>query len=236
MSLGQVALGLASIALGVNQIRSGARRIGGARARGRQQLAGLERVGQLGKPLHRQGSSHERTLAGPMRLRTYQINTLEDRIAHLRQLVQAGKRDPAVYAFTRKAVTARCGDNWCVPEKNNAAEVKALFDAIRRNVRYTSDIAGADTYQSPGKTLKLRAGDCDDYASLVCAAAHQLGIPCRFAVIRTKGANDWNHIYAQVGLPRRRPTKWISMDASVSMPCGWEAPAGMVAAKRVFPT
>ena len=114
--------------------------------------------------------------------------------------------------------------------------MRALFAALRKHVRYTSDIAGVDTYQKPSHTLKLRTGDCDDYATLTCAAAASLGLPCRFKVIRTKDAKTWNHIYAQVGFPRKGPKRWVSLDASVSMPAGWEAPAHMVAASRTFNT
>jgi transglutaminase-like putative cysteine protease len=169
-------------------------------------------------------------------MRTHKIKNLDDRIAHLRKLVEKGKRDPEVYLFARSAVNKRCGTGWCVPEKDNLAEAKALFEAIRKGVRYTSDIAGIDSYQKAPLTLKLRTGDCDDYSILTCAAAASLGLPCRFKVIRTKDSDSWNHIYAQIGFPRRNPVKWISLDASVSMPFGWEAPPQLVAASRVFPT
>lgn len=169
-------------------------------------------------------------------MRTHKIKNLDDRITYLRKLVEKGKRDPGVYMFARDAVNKRCGNRWCVPEKDNVAEAKALFDAVRERVRYTSDIAGIDSYQKAPLTLRLRTGDCDDYSILACAAAASLGLPCRFKVIRTKDSDSWNHIYAQIGFPRRNPTKWVSFDASVAMPFGWEAPQQMVAASRVFPT
>jgi transglutaminase-like putative cysteine protease len=173
---------------------------------------------------------------GRMRVRTYQIKNLEDRIRHLQKLVDQGKRDPVIYEFARRAINKKCGGTWCVPEKNNARELEALFKAIRNNVRYTSDITRVDSYQKPRHTLALRGGDCDDYAVLACSSAAAIGLPCRFKVIRTRGANEWNHIYAQVGLPRRKPIRWISMDGSVNMPLGWEAPRGMVEDSKVFPT
>ena len=43
-----------------------------------------------------------------------------------------------------------------------------------------------------------------------------------------------NHIYAQIGLPRRAPSKWISFDASVAVPFGWEPPKSMIAKARTF--
>ena len=192
-----------------------------------------------------------------MRMRSFRIRSLDDRIAHLRRLVDEGKRDPQVYAFARRAINQRCGNGWCVPEKDNYNEARALFAAlqgavpprmtprdltaaralfgeIRRNVRYTSDIDGVDTYQKPAHTLALRGGDCDDGSSLTCAALGSIGIPCRFKVIRTKGAREWNHIFPQAGFPRSNPTRWVSMDSSVNMPFGWQAPPRMVAQSKVF--
>lgn len=234
MSFGKVALGVASIVLGLNQLRNGTRHLQASKGTG---LAlGFSRPETRPRaPKKERDSGVRNTAVGPARLRTYRIRSLEERIAALRERVENGKRDPAVYAFARQAVNARCGADWCVPEKDTAKEIKALFAAIRNNVRYTSDIAGIDSYQRPGLTLNLRTGDCDDFSSLACAAAASLGIPCRFKVIRTKDSKEWNHIYAQMGLPRRNPKKWIPFDASVNMPVGWEAPASMVADSRVFP-
>src|SRR5262249_22543060 len=102
-------------------------------------------------------------------------------------------------------------------------------------VRYTSDILNIDTYQNPRRTLgDLHGGDCDDYTSSICALLLSIGIPCRFKVIRTKESSEWNHIYAQGGLPRANPTRWFTLDASVDKPFGWEAPASLVAESRIF--
>ena len=233
MSFGDVALGIASVVLGIHQLRKGARHLSaaGARPAQRSDLRGLQ------APF---ASSGRKTVSPPngkdvsMRMQSYNIRTLDDRIAHLRRLIDQGKRDPQVYAFVRRATSARCGNDWCVPEKDNLGEARAVFAALRKNVRYTSDIAGVDTYQKPAHTVALQAGDCDDYSTLTCAALGALGIPARLKVIRTKDADDWNHIYPQAGFPRGNPQRWVSMDSSVNMPFGWEAPRKMVAASRVF--
>lgn len=223
-SFGQVALGLASIIYGAHHFRRGMRHLSGEKALG---------AVSNGRPFH--DSGRVKTSNGVMRMRSYHIKNLDDRIKHLRDCVDKGKRDPRVYAFARDAVSRRCGDTWCIPEKDNVGEAKAIFDAIRRRVRYTSDIHGVDTYQKPHNTLRLASGDCDDLSVLACSALLSVGIPCRFKVIRTKGGSDWNHIYAQAGFPRANPTRWISMDASVPVQFGWEAPRSMVEAARVFP-
>lgn len=234
----KIVLGLAGIAMGLRSISGGLRQLDAAQ---RERLGRLPPVGFRGrsaqKPSGRPlGDVFVDTPSGRIRLRTYNIRNLDERIAHLRRLARAGKKDPRVYEFARRVVNGRCGGSWCIPEKDNVAEAKALFNAVRKNVRYTSDIAGVDSYQKPGHTLNLRTGDCDDYSTLACALAGSLGIPCRFKVIKTRGAPTWNHIYAQLGFPRRMPRKWISFDASVPMPFGWEPPPRMVADARVFST
>lgn len=213
MSLGQVVLGLASLALGLQQIRKGTKTLGEAT---RGYRAPTSTRGTFGK------------------MTVHEVKSLDDRIRHLRERVAKGKVDPEVYAFTRAALTKRCGSDWCVREKDTLKEAEAIFNAVRSNVRYTSDIAGIDTYQNPARTLRLKAGDCDDYSSLICSALLSAGIPCRFKVIRTKDANEWNHIYVQAGIPKNNPKQWVSMDASVPVRFGWEAPKSMVAESKVF--
>ncbi len=266
MGLGQVALGVASVVMGINHLRTGARRLSGngdgegARRNAAQGLgAAPVHVRVPGRSFMNSGHKNVRTPRGTrtMRMRSFNIRTLDQRIAYLRQLADQGKRDPEVYAFVRRAIGKKCGGRWCIPEKDNLGEARTLFGALRqakpprltqrdivnargifqglrRDVRYTSDIAGVDTYQRPSHTLALGAADCDDFSSTTCAALGAIGIPCRYKVIRTNGAKDWNHIYAQAGFPRANPQRWISMDSSVNMPFGWEAPQRMVAASRVF--
>lgn len=220
--------------LGIHHLSNGAKQLQKARKTGLQDAF----LGGNGRAFHDSGRVPIRMPNGqtvPARMRSFQIRSLEDRIEHLRKRVDADKRDPRIYAFVRNATSKKCGNRWCINEKDNLSEAKAIFAAIRQNVRYTSDIAGVDTYQNPTRTLALRSGDCDDYSTLTCASLLSAGIPCRFKVIRTRGANDWNHIYAQAGFPRQNPKRWVSMDASVPKPFGWEAPATMVEASRVFP-
>lgn len=228
--LGKVALGLASLIIGAKHLRDGARHLAPEKPSRRREFG----LGGFDKALT-MNSGFVPTKQGPMRMRTYKINSLDDRIRHLRKLVHEGKRDPAVYAFVREAISKRCGADWCIKEKDNLEEARAIFEAVRKRVRYTSDIANVDTYQKPAHTLALRTGDCDDFSTLLCSALLSAGIPCRFKVIRTVTGNDWNHIYAQAGFPRAKPKKWVSVDASVPVSFGWEAPASMIAEQRVFP-
>jgi hypothetical protein len=48
-------------------------------------------------------------------------------------------------------------------------EIKALFEWVQRNVRYTKDTFRIEVLHSAKRMLKLRAGDCDDMAILLGA-------------------------------------------------------------------
>lgn len=250
MALGSILLGLASLALGVNQLGNGLKHLGNARSApsrkpgkqvpaGRRRLPVPEPVSTRGaKLVQKQGRqvtrTHRKGLAGEMTMSLHNVKSLDERLKYIQGRVAKGKVDPQIYALARKIVSQKCGDKWCVPEKDNVGEAKAIYEYLRKNVRYTSDILGVDSYQNPRHTLGFRAGDCDDYSITGCSLLLSVGIPCRLKVIQTKDSAEPNHIYAQAGFPRSNPTKWITMDASVAKPFGWEAPASMIAKSWLY--
>jgi len=141
--------------------------------------------------------------------------------------------DPVVRSWVSEVLTRRCGDNWCVPEKDRSAEIQAIFDALRKRVRYTGDTWSADTYQAARHVLKHRTADCDDYTILGASALEAVGIRTELVVIQTKQGQDWDHIYlraddGQGGM--------VGFDASVNEPCGWQAPSSIVSRTRTFKT
>lgn len=249
MDLARVALGLLSIFGGISALKRGGEHLneglkGGPRARPTRLAGGVRsevrdvRRRALPKVL-RQGK-HIQTKAGPIRTTLREVNHLDDRLAMIIKLAHEGKFDPTIIAWTRGELTKKCrpgwnGEQWCVPEKNTEAEILAIFKALRRDTRYTSDILGADTYMHPRVTTKLASADCDDFTSKGCAALMSVGIPCRLKVIQTKKSSTPDHIFIQGGTPKDRPTKWISLDASVPMPPGWEAPPSMVSREWIYP-
>lgn len=236
MNLGEVLLGLATLAVGLSTAKKGAQRLGNALNTGVPTTYGkTTRV-----PAIKTQGRHVKTASGLMRVTTHEVRSLDDRLASIAQKANEGKLDPKVIAWARKELSRKCrdgwnGSQWCTPEKDTEAEIAAIYKALRRDVRYTSDVVGVDTYAHPRRTLELGGEDCDGYAALGCAALMSVGIPCRFKVIRTKDSSTWNHIFIQGGASKSNPTRWISLDASVPMHAGWEAPASMVAEAKIYP-
>lgn len=209
MSLFRVLSGLSLIAAGVRAINEGARGSSAAAA-----PAGA----------FASGAGMNASLHG--------VKNLDDRMRIIIGLIQQGKVDPTVRAWVSEILTRRCGDSWCVPEKDRSAEIRAIFDAIRERVRYTGDVWSADTYQAARHVLKHKTADCDDFTILGASCLLAVGIPVELVVIQTTQSDDWDHIYLRAGDGNGGR---VGFDASMHHPVGWEAPPGIVRRTRTFP-
>lgn len=160
----------------------------------------------------------------PLNFQRDTVDSLDERVARIHDQMIAGTADPKVYALARAVLSRKCGDTWCVPEKDSLAEIRAVFAEVRSRVRYTWDPVDYDAFQTPGKTLELGTGDCDDEVALLGAMLRSIGYKVRSRVVWTKGFATWNHIYLLVQLPTG---EWMALDATVNKPAGWEVPKSL---------
>jgi len=134
------------------------------------------------------------------------------------RLIRDGAKD---FYVRQKAIEIfRCRR---VPAKDRWGEVCALFDWVRRNVRYTRDIFRVELLHTPRRMLELRAGDCDDMTILLGAMLIATGHPVRLALtgFRRHKPHIYSHIYPEVNVRGR----WIALDATMERPIGWAPPA-----------
>lgn len=110
-----------------------------------------------------------------------------------------------------------------VPAKDRFGEVCALFDWVRRNVRYTRDIFQVELLHGARRMLELRAGDCDDMTILLGAMLISIGHPVRLALVgfRPSRPHIYSHIYPEVNVRNI----WLALDATMPRPIGWAPPA-----------
>lgn len=107
-----------------------------------------------------------------------------------------------------------------VDEKDTLAELRALHEWVRDNIRYTSDIRDVETIQDPTTLLRSRHGDCDDKSVLLACMAECIGIPSRFvAVAFTR--NVYTHVLPQFLIDGA----WISAETTEPVSVGWFPPA-----------
>ena len=157
--------------------------------------------GGLGRARYNEATAIDGYNDGKMKttLRSHATMPIETRIATIQKLVHKSVQDPEMRKLALKA-TAHC------PERDKMCEAKAVYDFVKSRVRYTGDIGpikhpdgqveGIDLYQSARRTLEFGGGDCDDNSILVATLLAQNGHQPVLRVVKTRGAPDWEHIFA----------------------------------------
>ena len=113
-----------------------------------------------------------------------------------------------------------------VPEKNPLAEVRALFNWLRK-WKYVKDPHRRELLHTPPRILKhlklyRTVRDCDDFTILGASLALQLGYRVQLRMVGPE--KQFTHISfaVQVPLPSGRP-RWVALDATnKTRPLGWE--------------
>jgi hypothetical protein len=141
-----------------------------------------------------------------MRVREFNPKGIEGRIDLLRGLMHKSVRDPMM-RYLGLQITHGC------PWRDDRCELEAIWHFMHRNIRYTGDIAGLDTFQSARRTLQFRGGDCDDGMTLIGALASANGFYVKGRITTNPGApRQWAHIYPLVGVPKVNPKRWFPLD------------------------
>ena len=130
----------------------------------------------------------------------------------MRRYVEAAQSDPFLYQLARSIVAN-------IPGKDHAAEAAALYQWVRRNIRYRWDPKDHESLQTPFNTVRMHSGDCDDMSILIAALAESLGLRARFMVGgHTKG--EYQHVWPEVAVGGR----WMALDATENRGAGWRPP------------
>lgn len=218
-------MGTAAILAGVDQVKKAAKHEDEGRS-----------LGDLGRARNPPRRNNPQQLPVPqgMSLTVATVHTLPQRVKYIKQLIVKGRNHPAIRALAVKIVSKKCGKKFCIGERDYPKEVTAIFNWMRKNVRYVRDNIDRDTFQHPVRTIQFGGGDCDDYTITMAALLQAIGYPVKMRVIQTTDADDWNHIYLLVGIPPSDPQVWMPLDASVNKPAGWEPPASMIKRKKDF--
>lgn len=104
-----------------------------------------------------------------------------------------------------------------VQSKDYVGEAKAIYDFMRRHVRYTLDPRGLEWVQTPWWTLLvIGQGDCDDHATAIAALAVSLGHGAGFRTVKgdLRRPDEWSHVYAIMGVRQGGQALWIPMDTT----------------------
>lgn len=135
--------------------------------------------------------------------------TLEQAAEKIAGYIKTDRYTPDIRALAVTVITQST-----VKSGDHAGELRVLFELVRDRIRYIRDPYERDVYQDAETTLKMKAGDCEDFTILLASLCQAVGYPIAIKFIATKGTT-WDHVYSMGGLPPSNPTRWVAMDATL---------------------
>jgi Transglutaminase-like enzymes, putative cysteine proteases len=135
-------------------------------------------------------------------------------LEHIQALIRQGVKD---FYIRQKAIDILFEKG--IRAKDYLGEIKALFEWVQQNVRYTKDPFRLEVLHSARRILELRAGDCDDMTIVLGAMLESIGHPIRLVIVGPAPFRPdlFSHIYLEVYYKGR----WIPLDATMPFPMGW---------------
>lgn len=146
-------------------------------------------------------------------------------VTRMQALIRQGVKD---FYVRQKAIDILLEKG--VRPKDYLGEIKALFEWVQQNVRYTKDAFRLEILHTARRMLELRAGDCDDMSILLGAMLESIGHPIRLVIVGPDllRPNLFTHVY----LEAYHKGRWIPLDATMPHPMGW---APRVFNRKVIP-
>lgn len=146
-------------------------------------------------------------------------------LGHVQALIHQGLMD---FFVRQKAIDILLKEG--IQPKDYLGEIRALFNFVQQNVRYTKDPYQVETLHTARRMLELRAGDCDDMTILLASLLGSIGHPVRLVIVGPDPSQPrhFSHIYLEAFCKG----SWIPLDATMPFPMGW-APQREV--KQVIP-
>lgn len=138
----------------------------------------------------------------------------------MRQQVKRIKRNPDALTYFRQVA-----DNLTkhLPQKAWIAEIRALHNFVRDEIRYLRDVNGIETVQYPEFVLRNRTGDCDDKATLLATLLEAIGHPARFRAVGFR-PGVLEHVLVDTQVGKGRNKKWLPLETTENVDIGWQPP------------
>lgn len=112
-----------------------------------------------------------------------------------------------------------------LPPRNWFAEIRALQEFVRDQIRYVRDPVSVERIQTPEQTLQSRQGDCDDKSTLLAALLDSIGHPARFAALGFEGrGNGFSHVLVETKVKKTGVDMrdWMPLETILpDKPAGW---------------
>jgi hypothetical protein len=180
-----------------------------------------------------------------VRYSTAEVATQEEALARLAEQTKRSMFDPLVRKTALSIVSGVAG-------RDDRGELEAVFSAVKdgdqrveplaNGFKYVADPKILDYFVSPRRNLEwcldgACGGDCDDHSALLAALTGCLGFSTGLRIWGPNpNINEFTHVYAVVGFPKKSPRQILGMDTTVARATlGWEPPKGRVKTAWLVP-
>jgi hypothetical protein len=164
-----------------------------------------------------------------------------ERLKVIRSVALRRGRDPRIATLVIGIIRAAG-----VQPRDYIGQARCLLKWVQTpsNVYYVNE--PGERLQDPLYTLKVRYGDCDDLALLLCCFFESIKLEWKLVISgrqRVTGAKvrhvegghvppntSWSHIYCCVGDRPFTPKTWYFCEPTLKVPLGWDVVAGNASA------
>ena len=126
----------------------------------------------------------------------------------IRTMIEDGTRNLALREHTLRIVFPACA------ARDKRAQALAVAEWVQQNITYVHE--GAETFQRPETTLRLKAGDCDDQTILILSMLGTIGIKGKACIIAINGR--WAHIFPVALIPTPDGLHRLTLDTTLTEP------------------
>jgi len=168
-----------------------------------------------------------------VRLSVFSYETQRQALEILGKLAQKD----AVHPKVREAALAIVSE---CKSRDDECELTAIYEAVKhgtplleglsRGVRYVADPREMDHFTAPNRILEqctrgICSEDCDGHGGLIAALVTSIGFRAGLRAWGPASKDGYTHVYAVVGVPKRRPSRVVALDTTVDEAyVGWEPP------------
>lgn len=139
------------------------------------------------------------TDGAPVRLRWAQFGSIPEQLQYLRDMIDVYR---GTYWARAKALeiinAAGCAD------RNHACMALAVGEWVQKNIRYVREFP--ERFQTPPRTVKDAAGDCDDFTTLIGSVLESIGVPIQVVGMKVAPPASMDPTIAE------RVRQWLGLD------------------------
>jgi len=139
-------------------------------------------------------------------------------VSNILKLIREGKSDPKIRDTAVGIIRVK---NLASTDYPNV--IVAIASYVKNNVMFVRDPYRIDEVFGAAETLTRGYSDCEDQSVTAGSLFQSIGLPVRVVIV-SKTGKIWDHVFLRVGYPPDSPTRWVSVDTTISPPSGREIP------------